>query len=127
MEGPFTTKDLKHAVLISGAPLLARMNTDELQVAIRDALRGLRKSGRVAVEQEAPRGGGYVYRCWAVPKPLVEKTSTVSHTLTKREAFAMAAMQGLLSNPHHARTNDAVMRDAVSAADLLLAALEVSQ
>jgi hypothetical protein len=44
--------------------------------------------------------------------------------MTKREAFAMAAMQGLLSNPYHARIDDDVMRDAVSAADMLLAALE---
>ena len=124
---PFTTKDLKHAIDMSGKRLLTSMDVDDLRLAIRDAIRGLREAGRVEVQKTASRGGGYVYTCAVTLEATDEEDAlpVVSHTLTKREQFAMAAMQGLLSNPHHARTNDAVMRDAVSAADLLLAALEV--
>jgi hypothetical protein len=130
LEGkPFTTKDLKYAIDMSGKRLLTSMDVDDLRLAIRDAIRGMREAGRVEVQKTASRGGGYVYTC-AVQLGTTDEEEevlpVVSHVLTKREQFAMAAMQGLLSNPYRARTNGDVMRDAVSAADLLLAALEVS-
>ena len=45
--------------------------------------------------------------------------------LTKREAFAMAAMQGLCSKDGYHTPQDLAL-DAVAQADALLAALEVS-
>jgi hypothetical protein len=127
IDGPFTTKDLTHAVLTSGDKLIRQLSHDELHLAVRDALRGLRKNGLVVVEQTSSRGGGYVYRC---TKPAVKvETPVVSHVLTKREAFAMAAMQGFCTQAqptldiHFKNLAD----DAVAQADALLAALEVSQ
>ena len=65
LEAPFTTKELKHAILASGDSPLTRLDSDTLHIAIRDALRGLRKEGRVEVLQTSARGSGYVYRCTA--------------------------------------------------------------
>lgn len=51
------------------------------------------------------------------------------HGLTKREMFAMAALQGILANyaydPPRRRKLAAMAADAVAAADALLAALEL--
>lgn len=44
--------------------------------------------------------------------------------LTKREAFAMAAMQGLCSDPNYDASLDLLSRDAACIADALLKALE---
>jgi hypothetical protein len=44
--------------------------------------------------------------------------------LTKREMMAMHMMSGLLSKPGHSFSEHNVARDAVRAADALLAALE---
>jgi hypothetical protein len=123
IDGPFTTKDLAHAALTSGDKLLRQLSHDELHLAVRDALRGLRKNGLVVVEQTSSRGGGYVYRC---TKPAVKvETPVVSHVLTKREQFAMAAMQGLCSRSGSYHTPQ-LAHDAVEMADAILAALEVS-
>ena len=46
--------------------------------------------------------------------------------LTKREMFAMAAMQGILSNPNDRYTYDQLAGHAVNYADALLAELEVN-
>ena len=55
------------------------------------------------------------------PKALAEK-------LTKREIFAMAAMQGMYANPHvyENLTHADIMCRAVGAADSLLEALSTS-
>jgi len=57
---PFTTKDLKHAIDLSGKRLLTSMDQDDLRLAIRDAIRGMREAGRVDVQKTASRGGWYV-------------------------------------------------------------------
>jgi hypothetical protein len=45
--------------------------------------------------------------------------------LTKREQFAMAAMQSIVQNPHYAKmTNDQVAESSVMQADALIAELE---
>jgi hypothetical protein len=127
LEGkPFTTKDLKHAIDISGKRLLTSMDQDDLRLAIRDAIRGLREAGRVEVQKTASRGGGYVYTC-AVQLDVTDEEDAlpvVSHTLTKREQFAMAAMQGLCSRSGSYHTPQDLAHDAVEMADTLLAALE---
>lgn len=63
---PFTTKDLKNAILSSGDKLLARLNSDQLSLAVRDAIRGMRKDGRVVVQRTSTRGGGYLYKCTSI-------------------------------------------------------------
>lgn len=59
----FTAKDLKHAIGTSGDKLLANLDTDELHLAVRDTIRGMRAAGRVVVQKTAARGGGYLYKC----------------------------------------------------------------
>jgi len=122
LDGPFCTKDLIHAAFTADDKLLKKLSRDELHLAVRDALRGMRKNGIVVVEQTSSRGGGYVYRC---TKPAVKDDAppVVSHVLTKREAFAMAAMQGLCATGGH-YTPQHLAQDAVARADALLAALE---
>ena len=46
------------------------------------------------------------------------------HGLTKREMFAVAAMQGILSNRYDRYTYEQVAGHAVAQADALLSALE---
>jgi len=133
---PFTTKDLKHAIDMSGKRLLTSMDVDDLRLAIRDAIRGMREAGRVEVQKTASRGGGYVYTC-AVTLDTTEEEAppVVSHVLTKREHFAMAAMQGLMSDfeavyescPTGVMPADYAVSVAVVIADKMIAALEVSQ
>jgi hypothetical protein len=66
----------------------------------------------------------------AYPTPLYESgcgTIYPDNGMTKREAFAMAAMRGMLANPSFDGTLDAleaIATDSVTAADLTLAALE---
>jgi len=127
---PFTTKDLKHAIDMSGKRLLTSMDQDDLRLAIRDAIRGLREAGRVEVQKTASRGGGYVYTCAVTLEVTDEEDAlpVVSHVLTKREAFAMAAMQGMLSSSKIIElvpTNSSVVLESIKVADALLAALEV--
>jgi hypothetical protein len=59
----FTAKDLKHAIITSEDKLLANLNTDELHLAVRDTIRGMRAAGRIVVQKTASRGGGYLYSC----------------------------------------------------------------
>jgi hypothetical protein len=47
------------------------------------------------------------------------------HGLTKRELFAMAAMQGILANPSRSSVGGNAAKDAVLMADELLKALEL--
>lgn len=54
------------------------------------------------------------------------KKSALHSGLTKREMFAMAAMQGILSNPNDRYTYDQLAGHAVNYADALLAELEVN-
>ena len=54
----------------------------------------------------------------------VEAGIQVFSGLTKREMMAMHIMSGLLSKPGHSFSEHNVARDAVRAADALLAALE---
>ena len=127
LEGkPFTTKDLKYAIDMSGKRLLTSMDVDDLRLAIRDAIRGLREAGRVSVQKTASRGGGYVYTC-AVTLDVTDEEEVlpvVSHVLTKREQFAMAAMQGILASGKSIGLEELVWVSR-EAADALLAALEV--
>jgi hypothetical protein len=129
---PFTTKDLKYAIDMSGKRLLTSMDVDDLRLAIRDAIRGLREAGRVEVQKTASRGGGYVYTC-AVQLDVTDEEDAlpvVSHTLTKREQFAMAAMQGIISSGKIVElvpTNSSVVLESIKLADAMLAALEVAQ
>jgi hypothetical protein len=122
---PFTTKDLKHAIDISGKRLLTSMDVDDLRLAIRDAIRGLREAGRVEVQKTASRGGGYIYICAVQLDVTDEEDAPPSplHVLTKREQFAMAAMQGILANGSQA-DGYGVARYSVGLADALIAALE---
>jgi hypothetical protein len=126
---PFTTKDLKHAIDISGKRLLTSMDVDDLRLAIRDAIRGLREAGRVSVQKTASRGGGYVYTC-AVQLGTTDEEEVppvVSHVLTKREQFAMAAMQGIISSSKIIElvpTDSSVVLESIKLADAMLAALE---
>ncbi len=129
---PFTTKDLKYAIDMSGKRLLTSMDQDDLRLAIRDAIRGLREAGRVEVQKTASRGGGYIYTC-AVQLDVTDEEEAppvVSHTLTKREQFAMAAMQGLIAGLYAGENAGWTVAGNVTAAceyaDALLAALEVS-
>jgi hypothetical protein len=58
-----------------------------------------------------------------------EVLPVVSHTLTKREQFAMAAMQGIISSSKIVElvpTNSSVVLESIKLADAMLAALEVS-
>ena len=59
----------------------------------------------------------------------VAEKFTATGGLTKREAFAMAAMQGLLSSSKIivlVPTDSSVVLESIKVADALLAALEVS-
>jgi hypothetical protein len=60
---------------------------------------------------------------------VVTETSAANMGMTKREAFAMAAMQGFLSNSKvnlMVPTDSSVVLESIKVADALLAALEVS-
>ena len=54
----------------------------------------------------------------------VPAMSLATNYMTKRELIAMHMMSGLLSDPGHSFSEHNVARDAVRAADALLAALE---
>lgn len=55
--------------------------------------------------------------------PLLVPNSHYTHGLTKREAFAMAAMQGLAPRWGKERSGNEIARASVMMADALLAAL----
>lgn len=57
---------------------------------------------------------------------VVTETSAKNVGMTKREAFAMAAMQGLCTDTSGYTSLGQIAQDAVIAADALLAALEES-
>ena len=56
---------------------------------------------------------------------IIDNGENVCFGLTKREAFAMAAMQGIMASPHYIRfqADMGIAQAAVSAADELLKAL----
>ena len=63
------------------------------------------------------------------PMPSGGTRTETTGGLTKREAFAMAAMQGFLSNSKvnfMVPTDSSVVLESIKVADALLAALEVS-
>lgn len=61
--------------------------------------------------------------------PVMSAAEWQGHGMTKREVFAMAALQGILANPQYAPPRRMrlvwMAKDAVEAADELLAALSV--
>ena len=59
--------------------------------------------------------------------PVPNDSIEAPHGLTIREAFAMAAMQGILSNPHWIGNELERTQDAVDHADALIAVLEKSK
>ena len=61
------------------------------------------------------------------PAMPIENTSDYWHGLTKREAFAMAAMQGLCSKQGAYDRAEHLALDAVYQADAVLAALSAMQ
>jgi hypothetical protein len=84
------------------------------------------------VQKTASRGGGYVYTC-AVQLDVTDEEDAPPaplHVLTKREQFAMAAMQGIISSSKIVElvpTNSSVVLESIKLADAMLAALEVAQ
>ena len=60
----------------------------------------------------------------AMPLPLGSETVVGQQGLTKREMFAMAAMNGIMSNSNDRYTYEQLAGHAVAQADALLSELE---
>jgi len=56
--------------------------------------------------------------------PVVAEFDVIQTGMTKREAFAMAAMQGYLGNSNFRGTQSALAKASIESADALLAELE---